>query len=148
MTQLLRWVFPVEEAYSVFQETHPDDNSARQNYTVLRVYQTAPGFNTSYDILIVESKSHCEPWGSSVDYARNHLEQTTTNKSKQVYGAIQIGLQVQFYKYNGKTVRPLHQLGGRYHLVQHAQEITDTFRWMKSHPLPAVEYEGWRDGDA
>lgn len=95
MTNILQWVFPQDQGFSVAAET--ETANSRPDFIVYKIYGRLGGSNYFYERMIVESKKANIAWGSAQDYLGNHVE-ATNNESGQVYGLIQVGINVEFYQ--------------------------------------------------
>ncbi|KAI2604591.1 hypothetical protein GGR54DRAFT_644402 [Hypoxylon sp. NC1633] len=105
-------MFPEREGFDVVQETEGDNSRA--------------DFSTF--------KKLGQPWGATEDQLQDHLA-GNGNDSKNCYGMIQIGLLVQFYKYESGACS---MVGGRMHLITDADNIMRWGRYLKENPLPFV----------
>ncbi|KAI9879006.1 MAG: hypothetical protein M1830_009875 [Pleopsidium flavum] len=132
VSAILSWIFPVAEGYQVTQEVGTQNTVP--DFTVFKVSRVAIGNAHNYEIMMVESKKRDGAWGSTMDQAVNHFEETS-NESKKVYGMVHIGLEVAFYRYD---VGRVDDLSGRLHLVNHAIEVTNWLVWIKQNPLPVI----------
>ncbi len=133
ISAILNWVFPVTEGYQVTQEVDTSIVGIPDS-TVFKVRRAPMGQLETYEVMMVESKGLGKPWGSTTDDAITYFE-NTGNESKQIYGMVHIGLELQFHRY----IRPqASQLSGRLQLVRDAQQITDMLLWIKQNPLPYV----------
>ncbi len=129
---VLTWAFPLAESYKVTLEATAHQGMPR--FTVFKMLRVPMGPDREYEVVMVESKTLGKPWASTTDKAITHFEDTS-NESKQVYGMVHCGLEVQFHRY----IRPqVNQLSGRLHLVRDAQQVTDMLLWIKQNPLPCV----------
>jgi hypothetical protein len=133
MGNILRFLFPATEGYDVIQEVEGDANT-RPDFGVFKVSRRPGGTLWQYDFMLTESKKQGEAWGSSEDHLHSHLA-GTDNESKHVYGMLQIGLEVQFYKYARGAFT---KVGGKMHLVTHVSDMVTWSRWLKANPLPFV----------
>jgi len=84
--------------------------------------------------MITESKKDGERWGSREDHLLLHLS-GNGNGNKNCYGMVQIGLEVQYYKYE---LGDFSKIGGRMHLVTHADDVVAWSRYIKDNPMPVV----------
>ncbi|KAL1800296.1 hypothetical protein ACET3X_000638 [Alternaria dauci] len=129
---ILRFIFPSSEGYSVVQETvsvntHPD-------FCLFKVSQRPGGTLYQYEFMLVESKKPGEAWASTEDHLHDHLE-GNGNDSKNCYGMVQIGLDVHFYKYENSN---FSRIGGRMHLINDANNVVVWGRHIKDNPMPFV----------
>jgi hypothetical protein len=130
---ILRFIFPSGEGYSVVQETR--SINTQPDVCVFKVSQRAGGTTLyQYEFMLVECKKLGVAWGSTEDHLHDHLE-GNGNDSKNCYGMIQIGLQVCFYKYENSN---FSKVGGRMHLVNDANDVVAWGRYIKEHPMPFV----------
>jgi hypothetical protein len=84
--------------------------------------------------VIVECKKLGVAWEPARDHLRDHL-QGNGNDSKNCYGMLQVGLELQFFKYEGRNFSPL---GGKMHLINNATTVMDWGRHIKVKPMPFV----------
>lgn len=84
--------------------------------------------------MLMESKKVGLAWGSIEDHLHDYLE-GNGNDSKNCYGMIQIGLDVQFYKCENHN---FSRVWGRMHLINDANNVVTWGRHIKNNPLPFV----------
>ncbi|KAI3338037.1 hypothetical protein F4824DRAFT_499816 [Ustulina deusta] len=132
MGSILRFMFPERERFDVVQETESDNS--RPDFSTLKVSQRPGGTLYQYDFMLTESKKMGQPWGATEDQLQDHLA-GNGNESKNCYGMIQIGLLVQFYKYEGGICS---KVGGQMHLIRDVHDIMLWGQYLKENPLPFV----------
>jgi hypothetical protein len=74
MINILQWIFPQSEGYSVTAESETD--SSRRDFIVFKIYGRLGGSNYLYDCMIVESKKTNVAWGFTQDHLGNYIEVT------------------------------------------------------------------------
>ncbi|KAF1959987.1 hypothetical protein CC80DRAFT_490013 [Byssothecium circinans] len=129
---ILRFIFPSSEGYSVVQETV--SVNTQPDFCLFKVCQKPGGTLYQYEFMLVESKKAKVAWGATEDHLRDHLE-GNGNDSKNCYGMVQIGLDVQFYKYED---REFSKVGGQMHLINDVNHVMAWGRYIKDHPMPFV----------
>lgn len=129
---VLRFLFPAADGFDVVQETEQDNT--RSDFTVFKVLRRPGGTLYQYDYLLAESKPIGESWRTTEIQHREQLA-GTGNDSKKCYGMIQIGLDLQFYKFEGSE---LEKVGGRMHLSRNAKDIVAWGTYLRQNPLPVV----------
>ncbi|RDL33344.1 Uncharacterized protein BP5553_08783 [Venustampulla echinocandica] len=135
MCGILQWIITSNEGFSVMQE----DMAAnlRPGFTVSR-FARPGGSSYEYDFLLGETKAPGESWGT---YADHTVCAGNDNDTKNTYGMLQIGFEIQFYKYENYH---FEAIGGRMHLVNDEHNVTDWSRHMKSIPMPVVNHKSDR----
>jgi hypothetical protein len=125
-------MFPAAEGYDVAQEAEGD--VSRSDWCVFKVSRKPGGTLFQYDFMLAESKPPGESWSTT---EVQHREQVAGNgnDSKKCYGMIQIGFEIQFYKFEGSE---LEKVGGRMHLVKHAKDVVVWSQHLKANPLPFI----------
>jgi hypothetical protein len=129
---ILRFIFTAAEGFDVVQEAEGD--VTRSDFCVFKVLCKPGGTLFQYDFLLAECKSVGEPWSTTEVQLREQLA-GNGNDSKKCYGMIQIGLEVQFYKFEGSE---LEKVRGKMHLVRQAKDVVACGAHLKAHPLPVV----------
>ncbi|KAH6665407.1 hypothetical protein B0J14DRAFT_606071 [Halenospora varia] len=132
MSEILQWLFTRQEGFTVVQEDSAGD--LRPDFSVLKLLCRPGGSNYEYEFLLAESKKLGEPWGSTEDHLETACE-NNDNDTKNVYAMIQIGLVVQFYKFES---RRFQKLGGTMDLVNQVQAVIQCANYMKSNPMPVI----------
>ena len=84
--------------------------------------------------MMVECKKAGESWLSASEQCTRHCE-NSHNESGQVYGMVQVGMDIQFCQWKNSTLTPL---SGSLHLREHVQQIMEWAEYLKAHPLPIV----------
>jgi hypothetical protein len=131
---MLRFMFTPEEGFEVLQETEGD--VTRSDYCTFKVLRKPGGTLYQYDYLHTECKPVGESWQTTEAQHREQLA-GNGNESKNCYGSIQIGLEWQWYKFEGAKGE-LEKLGGRLHLKTHHKEVIAWGAYLKANPLPVV----------
>lgn len=134
MDGILQWIFTSNEGFSVFLETmtldmHPD-------VSVFRVLVRPGGSLYEYDFLLGETKVP----GTSWETFAAHLHKVCAscdNDTRNVYGMLQIGFEVQFYKHENYQ---FEAIGDRMHLVTDVDKFIAWTRHLKTHPMPFVDH--------
>jgi hypothetical protein len=129
---MLRFMFPESEGYEVVPEARGDVTLS--DFCTYKVLRKPGGTLYQYDFLHTEVKPTGESWRTTEVQHREQLA-GTGNESKQCYGSIQIGLEFQFYKLEGKE---LEKIGGRMHMKRDHENIIAWSRHLKANPLPVV----------
>jgi hypothetical protein len=129
---VLRFIFTEAEGFDVVQEAEGD--VTRSDFCVFKVLRKPGGTFYQYDYLLAECKPSKESWRTTEIQLREQLA-GTGNDSKKCYGMIQIGLDVQFYKFEGHE---LEKVGGKLHLINHHKDVVALGAYLKAHPLPVV----------
>ncbi|KAI0157208.1 hypothetical protein GGR57DRAFT_461242 [Xylariaceae sp. FL1272] len=127
---ILRFMFPESEGFDVVRD---DDGSASAaDFSITKACGQPGGTLYQYNFMLIESKRLGKPWCDIEDRLLNHLR---GNDSKNCYGMIQIGLVVQFYKYEDDVCS---KVGGRMHLITDANDIMRWGRHLKENPMSFV----------
>jgi hypothetical protein len=84
--------------------------------------------------MLTESKKLQDPWGSTEDQLLLHLA-GNGNDNKNCYGMVQIGLEVQYYKYE---LGVFSKVGGRMNLVTHANDVVAWSGYIKDNLMPCA----------
>ncbi|KAF1840529.1 uncharacterized protein K460DRAFT_421469 [Cucurbitaria berberidis CBS 394.84] len=129
---ILRFIFPSNEGYSIVQETV--SVNTEPEFCLFKVCQRSGETLYQYEYMLVESKKLGEAWEPTENHLHNHLE-VNGNDSKNCYGMVQIGLHVQFYKYERFS---FSKVGGRMHLINDANNVVACGRNIKENPLSFV----------
>ncbi|KAH7357462.1 hypothetical protein BKA66DRAFT_574458 [Pyrenochaeta sp. MPI-SDFR-AT-0127] len=129
---VLRFIFTEAEGFDVVQEAEGD--VTRSDYCVFKVLRKPGGTFYQYDYLLAKCKPVNESWHTTEVQLREQLA-GTGNDSKKCYGMIQIGFDVQFYKFEG---RELEKVGGKMDLVHQAQDVVALGTYLKANPLPVI----------
>lgn len=132
MAGILQILFPRVEGYDVVQETGGETTTP--DFTTFKVFWRAGGTLYSYVYLLVESKRANTTFEETEPQCYEHLV-NCDNESKNAYGMIQCGFNIQFYKHEN---RQFEKLGPPMHLVSDVALITQWAQYIKSHPLAAV----------
>lgn len=132
MGDILRFIFPSSEGYSVVQETESD--STRPDFCTFKISRRPGGTFYQYEFMLTESKKKGVAWGATEDHLHEHLA-GNRNDTKNCYGMVQVGLQVQFYKYEN---RHFSTVGPEMHLIDHANDVINWGRHLKANPMPFV----------
>ncbi|KFY03236.1 hypothetical protein O988_01613 [Pseudogymnoascus sp. VKM F-3808] len=106
----------------------------RPDFTVLMLLTSPGGSSREYDFIVGETKVPRESWHASADHLRA-VCMNNNNDSKNVYGMLQIGFEVQFYKHDNHQ---FEAISGRMHLVNDAHEVIALAQLMKATPMPFV----------
>ncbi|TVY23755.1 hypothetical protein LHYA1_G007432 [Lachnellula hyalina] len=130
MCGILQWVFRSNEGFSVLQEgmaadLHPD-------FTVFKVLRRPGGSLYEYDFLVGETKVPGEAWGAFTDHLHTVCA-NNNNDSKNVYGLLQIGFEIQLYKHENQRFEAISE---RMHLVRDVQSVIAWFQHVKARPMP------------
>ncbi|QPG98716.1 hypothetical protein C2857_007894 [Epichloe festucae Fl1] len=131
-TGILRFLFRGEGGYDVIQEDSRDTSAP--DHTVFKVECRAGGSTYMYDFLMVECKKADYNWEAAVEHLTRHCE-NGHNESGQVYGMIQVGMNVQFFHWGNTT---LTTMSGVFHLRNDPEEITQWAEYLKANPFPFV----------
>ncbi|TVY16162.1 hypothetical protein LARI1_G006868 [Lachnellula arida] len=132
MCGILQWIFTSNEGFSVFQETmspemHPDASVSRV------LMRTGGSF---YDFLLGETKVPGKSWETCADHLHTVCA-SCDNETKNVYGMLQIGFEVQFYKHENNQ---FEAMGDRMHLVNDVDDFIALTQHLKTHPMPVVDH--------
>ncbi|KAH8665131.1 hypothetical protein BGZ60DRAFT_410814 [Tricladium varicosporioides] len=133
MCGILQWIFTSDEGFSVMQE---DMATLHLDFTVLRLLARPGGSTYEYDFLLGETKIPRESWSINT----NHLHTvcaSNDNDTKNVYGMLQVGFEVQFFKHENYQ---FEAIGGRMHLVNDVHNVISWARYMKENPMPFVNH--------
>jgi hypothetical protein len=136
MVGILRRFF-ADPYFSVYQEESAGEKSqgeSKPDMSVLKVLSRPGGSPYHYDYCMVESKKLGRNWDEAIDHLTRHCA-GNGNESGQVYAIVQIGLEIQFYKWNGGR---LNTLGGRLHLRREVTIVTPWFGHLVKNPSPLV----------
>lgn len=132
-TRVLRWLFKETEGYDVVQEDVRERSIP--DHVVFKIQSRPGGTDYVYDFMLVECKKAGISWSSAVRHVTKHCR-GTDNDSKQVYGMVQLGMDLQFYQWGEST--GLVPLGQTYHLVNDVHDIIALARRLKANPIPFV----------
>lgn len=132
LSGVIYFLFPKGESYDIVQDS--DSEYTLADFSILQFLRRPGGSFYQYDFMLIESKKLGESWEITEDQLQNHLA-GVKNESKNCYGMIQIGLEVQYYKYE-KTV--FTKVGEKMHLTTHVHDVIRWGRYIKNHPLPYV----------
>jgi hypothetical protein len=129
---ILRFMFPESEGYEVVPEAK--GNNTLSDFCTYNVHRRPAGSLYQYEFLHTEVKPVGESWRTT---EVQHREQCagTGNESKKCYGSIQIGLEFQFYKFEGEE---LEKMGGKMHMERDHEQIIAWGEHLKANPLPVV----------
>jgi len=125
-------MFPSREGFSVVQETV--SANTEPDFCLFKILQRPDERLYEYEFMLVECKRQGEPWDTTQNHFQDHLE-GNNNESKNCYGMVQIGLVVQFYKYENHN---LSTVGGQMHLINNANDVVAWGRRIKDNPMPFV----------
>lgn len=89
------------------------------------------GSDYEFEFMFAESKVPGEPWESTEEHLQSACAEVD-NESKNVYGMIQIGLKVKFYKHENFVFTHLSPVMD---LVTEVRDVTAWANYIKSHPL-------------
>ncbi|TKA44818.1 hypothetical protein B0A49_13562 [Cryomyces minteri] len=126
----LNWLFPLIEGYMVMLEAGGED--ILPDFVTFKLGRQSGGSPHPYEVLIFACKRTGEAWSSTEDQLRSRLAKTA-NDSGKVYGLIQIGLEVRFYKSESSCFSAVSE---KLHLVGDAQRVMNAFSYIKANPLP------------
>ncbi|KAF2466098.1 uncharacterized protein BDR25DRAFT_345705 [Lindgomyces ingoldianus] len=127
---ILRFIFPSSEGFSVVWEavsvnTQPD-------FYVFKVLQRPGRSLYQYEYMLMECKKAGESWEHTKDHFYKHLAENG-NDSKNCYGMVQIGFNVQFCKYENYN---FSEVGEVMHLINNANDVIAWGRHIKDNPMP------------
>lgn len=128
MTEILRWLFPNEEGYSVIAEDSRD--TSIPDHVIFKISCRPGGSLYMYDFCMVECKRDGESWPATEEQCFNHCF-NTENEVKKLYAIIQLGMQLQFYSFEEGNFR---KLGGKLHLCHDVAGIIQSAEYMKENP--------------
>lgn len=100
-TAILRWLFKEEEGYDVVQED--DRGTSIPDHVVFKIECRPGGSLYAYDFMMVECKKAGYSWDSAFEQCTRHCE-NSHNESGQVYGMVQVGMDVQFFQWRNATL--------------------------------------------
>ncbi|KAI9825602.1 MAG: hypothetical protein M1819_000498 [Sarea resinae] len=130
-TEVICMLFPRQEGYSVVET---GVQTSLPVITVLEVFRRPGGTLHNYEHLIVE----CRKMGCTVAAAEPELHDalaTCNHESKNIYGLIQCGFRLQFYKHENFT---FGRIGPTMHLVDDAKKVMEMLEHLKANPLPGI----------
>jgi hypothetical protein len=130
MSGILQLSFPRAEGFDVGAKT--EGQTSRPDVIVFKVWRTTRGSMYSFDYLIVECKSSDYDFDDAEPQLREAMEQPD-NVEYNVYGLLQCGLRLQFYKYENHQFQ---RLGQPMHIVNDVHRVQQQFQYIKDHPLP------------
>lgn len=81
----------------------------RPDFTVFKLLARPGGSAYEYDFLLGETKVPGESWGTYTDHLHTACA-SNDNDTKNIYGMLQIGFEVQFYKHENYQ---FEAVGGR-----------------------------------
>lgn len=131
-TGILRWLFKEEDGFDVVQEDNR--GSSVPDHVVFKIECRAGGSFYAYDFLMVECKRAGESWASATEQCLRHCE-NTHNESRQVYGMVQVGMDIQFCVWRNRNLTTLSRV---LQLRDDVDEIIEWANYLKAHPLPVI----------
>lgn len=108
----------------------------RPDFTVFKLLSRPGGSSYEYDFLLGETKVPGESWRTFTEHLHTVCA-NNDNDTKNVYGMLQIGFEVQFYKHENYQ---FEAVGGRMHLVNDVHNIIAWAQHMKANPMPFVNH--------
>ena len=129
MTGILQLAFPRSEGFSVVAET--ESETTKPDMIVFKIWARPSGTLYNYDYMVVECKNSYHTITETEPQLYEAVA-NTTNEVKNVYGLIQCGLHLQFYKYENSQSQ---KLGGAMHIVNDARDVQQMLEYVKTHPL-------------
>jgi hypothetical protein len=132
MLAILNYVFPSHDHYFVTRENLAD--RLHPNFTVHRILSRPGGGVHQFDFLLGETKVPGETWATLEEHLHT-VCQNSNNETNNVYGMLQIGLEVQFYKHGGGVFQ---RISNRLHLVNDVNDVNHWLAFVKANPLPLV----------
>ena len=129
ITCILHWIFPASEYHHVPQRDRVED--AVPDFTVFQWLGPLMGEPRKFEVMVVE-RGVGKSWEERYEQLVRHFE-TNSNESKNVYGMIHTGMEVQLYKYE---LGQVHGLSEKLRLMSQAKEITGWLVRIKKQPLP------------
>lgn len=133
MFGILNWAFQPSDGY-VSVRGSGENNGPYHDSSIITVMKTlcSPGGDPQlYDFLAVKSRGLKAGWETTVGELRSHLA-SRNNKLKNMYGMVQIGVQVGFYKYEETNFASLVE---QLHLVKDANDVVTWLNYVKQNPL-------------
>jgi hypothetical protein len=135
MVEILRFCFPDKDGWAIYQEESRGElgqAESRSDMAVLKLIARPGGSLYSYDYCLVESKKKGGSWPAAVEQLGRHCAGTEV-ESKEVYGIVQVGEEIEFYKAkNGELTR----MSNRLHFVDQVEDVMNMCRYLKVYPLP------------
>lgn len=130
---ILRYFFDESEDFDVFQESRgvTSENESKADIAVLKILCPPGGNAYAYDYCLVKSKRAGESWAETEDQLSRRCG-GTFNDPKQVYGIMQVGLEIQFFKANAGV---LINISNCMHVRNDVAHITTMIGYLKRHPL-------------
>lgn len=111
-----------------------DRGTSIPDHVVLKLEGRDGGSFYFYDFMMVECKTETVGWAAAYDHCFRHCE-NTQNESGLVYAMVQVGLNVQFYRWDGTD---MNQLSDVLHLRHDVQSVMQMMDWLKRNPFPFV----------
>jgi len=105
-------------------DMHPD-------FTVFKLLTRPGGSSYEYEFLIGETKVPGESWSTFAEHLHTVCAEND-NDTKNVYGMLQIGFEVQMFKHENYQ---FETLGNRMHLVNDVHDFIACARYIKAHPM-------------
>lgn len=140
MVEILRFCFPDRDGWAIYQEESRgelDQGESRSDTAVLKLVARSGGSLYSYDYCLVESKKKGESWPAAVEQLERHCAGTEV-ESKQVYGIVQVGEEMEFYKVkDGELIRMTNRL----HFVGQVEEVMNMCKYLRMYLLPLFKPE-------
>ena len=131
----MKFFFLDRDGFDVLHEEsrgEMEQDESKVDIAVLKILARPGGSNYSYDYCLIESKEAGRSWSATED----HLSRPcagTKNASERVYGAVHVGLFVQFFTTHRGILTPM---SGRLHLRNDVNAVTTMIERMKRNPLP------------
>jgi hypothetical protein len=116
----------------VLQENMADD--LRPDFTVFKILTRPGGSFYEHSFLLGETKVPGEPWPASADHLHTVCA-NSDNETKNVYGMLQIGFEVRFYKHENYQ---FEEVGGQMHLINDVHNVIACAQRMKANPMPVI----------
>lgn len=129
MAGILRFIFPEDEGYNIVAESQQE--VSRADFCAFKILRRPGGTIWEYDFMLIESKARGRAWGDTEDHLLDHLA-GNHNESKNCYGMIQIGLEVQFYKFERFV---FSRVGRKMHLIADVHDVIREGQRLKDNPL-------------
>ncbi|KAF2791345.1 hypothetical protein K505DRAFT_376861 [Melanomma pulvis-pyrius CBS 109.77] len=136
LMRILSYFFPSKEGFSLAQEPRGEirHNDSEVDIVVLKCLSPPGGTPHAWDYCLVTTKRPGESWAQVVDQLSRRCG-GTDNSLKQVYGIVQVGLEVQFFRAEFGVLTALSE---RVHLVNDVARVTTLFEYLKHRPLALI----------
>lgn len=132
MLPFLDCMFPKEQQYSTHYERLYEE---KQSEWCVLIFLTPPGCQPrAWHFLLTQCKGLDVTWEAAEEEFRGCLANSMA-ESKNLYGMLQVGPHVRFFKYEDGEVT---DLGPKMHVVDDVKDVVALGQYMRDHPLSVL----------